>query len=133
MITKIMVMFFTMLCLILDLRDGRIPNTLIIVFLLPLLFNALYAGVPEGFMSISLPLLVALFLIWSFGFLGGADVKAFLVISLALSGVAVLKIICLTTAFSVLAFLIHSIFQRKLVRSMPMMPFVAIATLVIWL
>ncbi|QRN85181.1 prepilin peptidase [Clostridia bacterium] len=133
MILKLLMMLFIFLCMVSDLREKRIPNHLIVAFLIPLSAGAIYNGLPEDFMTLSLPILLILFLIWLLGFLGGADVKVFMVLSLALPGTTVLRVLCLTLALSLLVFLIRSIYRRCLVRSMPMMPFIATATLVIWL
>lgn len=133
MMLNAVVTLFIMACLLGDLRNGRIPNLLILVFLLPVTIRAAFLGMPAYFFEWGMPILLLLFVTWLLGLLGGGDVKVFLTLSLMLSGAMLLRLLCLTLAFSLITFLGRSVWRRSWVRTMPMMPFVAAASLVIWL
>ncbi len=133
MMLSVVVTVFILACLVGDLRGGRIPNWLILLFLLPVTIRAAFMGVPDGFQNLGMPVMLLLFVTWFLGLLGGGDVKVFLTLSLLLPGVMLLRLLCLTLGFSLMIFLGRSLWRRSWVRSMPMMPFMAVASLVIWL
>ena len=133
MTMKIGATLFIGLCLFWDLREGRIPNRLILLFLLPLALRAALRGLPHGFLGISLPLFGLLLLIWYFDLLGGGDVKAYLALTLFLEGELLGRLLFLSLVLSLAWFVAASLRHRRLVRSLPMMPFVAAASLVLWL
>jgi Flp pilus assembly protein protease CpaA len=133
MMLNVVVTLFLMACLVGDLGDGRIPNVLILAFLLPVMIRVAFLGMPPGFLELGIPIVLLLFVTWFLGLLGGGDVKVFLTLSLLLSGVMLLHLLCLTLTLSLITFLGRSLWRRSWVRTMPMMPFVVVAFLVIWL